>query len=344
MSSSEDRLVLERLHQPSDTLAADVVRGLLTRPKWLPPKHLYDALGGALFEQICDLPEYYPTRTEEELLENACDAIVERCRPVHLVELGSGSSRKTRLLLESLGRLCERRASKGEYLPIDLNEALLSESARTLVETFPWLSVRAIVADFERPLCRLPRGPGVLLAFLGGTIGNFEPEQARSLLRALASAVGPGGMLLVGTDMVKDRGRLERAYNDAFGVTASFNLNVLSVMNRKLGADFEPRRFEHLAFYDPSREQIEMHLRSLEEQTVRFRRLGIAVPFERGETLRTEISRKFTPRSAREMLAQGGVRICASWAPSGGDYMLWLAASEHGQGLEGSDVLASPSG
>ncbi|MGI5860815.1 MAG: L-histidine N(alpha)-methyltransferase [Myxococcales bacterium] len=317
------RLHIERLigSEESDTLAADVRQGFASEPKWLACKHLYAEGGGELFEQICCLPEYYPTRTERKLLERHAADIVALAGPTCLVELGSGSSRKTRLLLGPLGR----QASSALYVPVDLDEAMLRASAAELLAAYPSLRIHGLVADLERPLEGLPKGRQVMVAFLGGTIGNFGPEDARRLLSGLASAVGAGATLLLGTDMDKAPRRLNAAYNDSRGVTARFNLNVLNVINRRLGGTFDLSRFEHVAFYDVVAKQIEMHLRSRVSQTVRIERLDMEVSFRAGEMVRTEISRKFTLESARAMLEGAGFEVLERFAPSNGDFCLWLA-------------------
>lgn len=318
-----ERMQIERRVDPAaaDTLAQDVLRGLTATPKWLPPKHFYDDRGSRLFEEICSLEEYYPTRTEQSLLEACADEVIREAAPRQLVELGSGSSSKTRLLLDALGRA----GSGGLYVPVDISEGMLAASAIALLERYPWLSLRGIVDDFDGEMAGLPRGPDVLLAFLGGTIGNLSAEQAPGLLAKLARRLGEGGWLLLGTDMVKERARLEAAYNDRKGVTAAFNLNLLEVLNRKLAADFDPRLFRHVAFFDPDAEQIEMHLESRRAQQVRIGALELTVSFEEGERLRTEISRKFTPASARSLLERAGFEVVRRFAPESGDFSLWLA-------------------
>jgi L-histidine N-alpha-methyltransferase len=307
--------------QSADTLARDVRHGLLSNPKWLPSKHLYDELGGRLFEEICDLPEYYPTRTELALLEEVSAQVVDMVRPQCLVELGSGSSRKSRVLLDAMAP----QSDGFVYLPIDINETAVRESSTVLLERFPTLAVRGFIADFERALPRLPRGAGVLAAFLGGTLGNFEAGQGGQLLARLANALGQGAWLLLGTDMVKDRSRLLAAYDDRQGVTARFNLNMLEVVNRRLDARFRLADFAHQVLYDSASDQIEMHLRARCPQTVRIGKLDLSIGFETGETVRTEVSRKFTPQSGRRMLEEAGFLVRERFAPSSGDFSLWLA-------------------
>jgi len=276
------------------SLAEDVLDGL-TRPfKELPPKHFYDSRGSELFERICELPEYYPTRTELEILSAQGEAIVRRARPVELVELGSGATTKARLLLDAM-------ASEGtirRYVPVDVSERMVRAAAAELADDYPGLSVHGVVGDFERHLDRIPPPDGGprLVALLGGTIGNFPPGSRRRLLREVAKLLGPRDHLLVGTDLVKDPAILEAAYDDSGGVTAEFNRNILRVVNRELDADFDPDGFDHVAFFDRRREWIEMRLRAREACAVRVAALDLEVEFEPGEELRTEISAKFTPQ------------------------------------------------
>ncbi|MEA2126958.1 MAG: L-histidine Nalpha-methyltransferase [Solirubrobacteraceae bacterium] len=281
------------------TLADDVLDGL-TRPfKELPPKHLYDERGSELFEAICELPEYYPTRTERALLVEHADALVGDA--VELVELGAGSAAKTRVLLDT-GRL--RR-----YVPFDVSPTALDE---TLAEEYPELEVVPVIGDFEADLDRIPDpvpGEPRLLAFLGGTIGNFLPGARRAFLRGLATALGPDDRMLLGAGLITDVDVMEAAYDDDAGVTAQFNLNMLAVLNAELGADFDLDRFEHVAFYDPQNEWIEMRLRARRAHTVRIAALDLDVPFERGEELRTEISTKFTRERLEADFASAGLAL-----------------------------------
>jgi L-histidine N-alpha-methyltransferase len=273
-------------------LAEDVLDGL-TRPfKELPPKHFYDARGSALFERICELPEYYPTRSERLILERHAGQIVEETGAGELVELGSGSAEKARILIEAMARAGSLR----RYIPLDVSEQALQQAARQLVAEYDGLQVDAVVGDIERHLDRLPRRDGCvrLVALLGGTIGNFPPGSRRRLLRQIARLLGPRDRLLLGTDLVKDPDQIEAAYDDSQGVTAEFNRNVLAVINRELDADFSPEAFDHVAFYDRHHEWIEMRLRACRAQTVLIAGLGLRVTFAPGEELRTEISAKFT--------------------------------------------------
>ena len=284
------------------TLREDVLDGF-TRPfKEIPPKHFYDARGSELFEQICELPEYYPTRTERSILEAHAELIAELTGAAELVELGAGYATKTRILIDALP--LER------FIPVDVSETTVRECARQLVDEYPDLSVHGLVGDFERHLGHLPEpwGPR-MVAFLGGTIGNFPPGSRRRFLRSIARTLGDDGWLLLGTDLVKDPAVLEAAYDDAAGVTAEFNLNVLRVMNRELGSDFDLDGFDHVAFWDSEREWIEMRLRSRRRQTVHFPDLDLTVHFGQREELRTEISAKFTRTRITGDLAAAGLEL-----------------------------------
>jgi L-histidine Nalpha-methyltransferase len=289
----EGTVIIDRhLGQPDErTLAEDVLDGL-TRPfKELPPKHFYDARGSELFEQICELPEYYPTRTERAILRARAAEIVELTGACELVELGSGSATKTRVLLDAM----RDAGALVRYIPVDVSETTVEACANELVREYPGLEVHGVVGDFERHLALLPEPCGPrLVVFLGGTIGNFLPGARRRFLRTLRHTLGEGGHLLLGTDLVKDPSIIEPAYDDAAGVTARFNRNVLHVLNRELDADFDVGAFDHVAFYDPEHEWVEMRLRSRVRQTVRVGALGLTVRFAEGEEIRTEISAKFT--------------------------------------------------
>jgi len=325
-ATSDPLLRIER-HRVDDRrtqLAADVRRGLAGTTKRLPPKYFYDDRGSRLFEAICALPEYYLTRTEHALLGDIADAVIAATRPAQLVELGSGSAQKTRLLLDALGRTHPSAA----YVPIDVSESTLRRSAAALRADYPALRVHAIVADYERGLPRLAPAVPRLVVFLGSTIGNFVPPDDVTFLAGLRRQLRRGDYLLLGVDLVKSVDRLHAAYNDAAGVTAEFNRNVLRVLNRELGADFDPARFEHVAFYDPAAAQIEMHLRATAAHTVRIAALDLPVTFAAGETIHTETSRKFTRATAAAMLAAGGFRL-VQWYPSPDDaFALALAAIE----------------
>jgi L-histidine Nalpha-methyltransferase len=295
------------------SLAYDVLDGL-TRPfKEIPPKHFYDARGSELFEQICRLPEYYPTRTEREILLARADEIVRVTGAGELVELGSGSAEKARILLEAMSSAGTLR----RYVPLDVSEQALEAAAIELVDEFEELSVHGVIGDFERHLDRVPRASGDtprIVALLGGTIGNFPPGSRRRLLRQIGRLLGPQDRLLLGTDLVKDPGVLEAAYDDSQGITAEFNRNVLRVINRELDADFSPEAFEHIAFYDRAHDWIEMRLRATRPCTVLVADLGLRVEFAAGEELRTEISAKFT-RARLEADFQAAGLALECWYP-----------------------------
>ena len=291
------------------TLADDVLDGL-TRPlKELPPKHFYDTRGSELFDAICELPEYYPTRTERAILDACAAEIVATTGAGELVELGSGSARKTRVLLTAMADA----GTLQRYVPVDVSEAALRESAARLVEEYPGLRVHGLVGDFERHLGLLPEPDASrLMCFLGGTIGNFPPGSRRRFLRGLAKRLGTERHLLLGVDLVKDPLMIEAAYDDAAGITAEFNRNVLRVLNRELGADFDVDAFEHVAFFDTEREWVEMRLRARSRQTVTVPALALTVEFAPREELRTEISVKFTRSRLEADLAAAGMEL-AGW-------------------------------
>ncbi len=321
MTSPEPQLVLPSRVVP--TLEEDVRRGLLQAPRELPPKYFYDDRGSALFEAICDTPEYYPTRTERALLAAHAAEIINTVMPRVLVELGSGVANKIGPLFEA----CAAQGLEVQYCPFDVCADVLTRSASLLSARFSGLEVKPLLGDFTAGLEHLPDFAGpTLFMFLGGTIGNFTAEEAVVLLRDLRCLMAPGDGLLLGADRVKDEARLNAAYNDAAGYTAAFNLNVLSVLNVALGADFVPERFAHRAFYNVGEARIEMHLESREAQTVSLGRLGEALDLVEGETVRTEISRKFSPESLVGLLASAGLRIERHFSAPDDAFSLVLAA------------------
>jgi L-histidine Nalpha-methyltransferase len=284
-------------------MAAEIREGLTSRPRWLPSKYFYDDRGSALFEAITALPEYYQTRTEERLLATVADEVVARVRPAELVELGSGSGRKTRLLLAAMAR-----AGRLERcVLLDINRRFVSQSARALAREFPGLAVRGVAGDFLDDLRLLGPGGERLAVFFAGTIGNLRPERVPALLARLAAQLAPGDGFLVGLDLVKDVARLEAAYNEAAGVTAAFNRNILRVLDTRLGADFDPDAFEHVAFYDREHAWIEMRLRASRALRVRVPAAGLDLAFEPGEEIRTEISCKYTRQSFTALLHGTGL-------------------------------------
>jgi L-histidine N-alpha-methyltransferase len=302
-------------------LRADVLKGLTHTPKTLPPKWFYDARGSELFEQITELPEYYPTRAEREILVARSGEIAAATGARTLVELGSGSSEKTRFLLDALTGL-------HTYVPVDVSESALTQAGHALIAQQPELSVHALIADFTGGLS-LPETPGPrLVAFLGGTIGNLLPVERAAFLASVRSLLSPGDALLLGTDLVKDENVLVRAYDDAAGVTAAFNKNVLTVVNRELGADFDPGAFDHVALWDAENEWIEMRLRSRTDQTVKVPALDLAVDFAADEELYTEISAKFRKEGVRGELAAAGLELAHWWTDSEGRFALSLSVVE----------------
>ncbi|MGK5740844.1 L-histidine N(alpha)-methyltransferase [Micromonospora sp. URMC 103] len=290
-------------------LRDDARAGLTAEPKWLPPRWFYDARGSALFEEITRLPEYYPTRAERAVLAARAPEVAELTRAKTLIELGSGSSEKTRLLLDAL----TRRGGLGTFVPLDVSVSALLGSTAQIAADYPGLRVRGIVGDFTRHLDRLPAGGRRLVLFLGGTIGNLLPAERAGFLTAMRAALEAGDWLLIGTDLVKDPSIIVPAYDDAAGVTAEFNRNVLRVVDRELGADFDPDAFTHVARWDPTNEWIEMRLRADRPMRVRVPALDLEVAFAAGEELRTEISAKFRPEGVTAELAAAGFADRAFW-------------------------------
>jgi L-histidine N-alpha-methyltransferase len=304
-----------------DALRADVRTGLTSSPKMLPPKYFYDARGSELFDQITHLPEYYPTRAETAILEQHAGEIADLSKCESLVELGSGTSAKTRLLLNALAETGTLR----EFVPFDVDPAVLSEAGVALAAEYPDVRIAPFVGDFEHDLDAIPLNGRVMLAFLGSTIGNLEPPTRAAFLHRVSEALGPDDTFLVGTDLVKDTGRLKRAYDDSAGVTAEFNRNILVVINRELDADFDIDAFEHVARWDAEHEWIEMRLRSRCDQDVTIGDLGLPVSFRQDEEMRTEISAKFRREGIEEELGAAGLHVIQFWTDPDGDFGLSLA-------------------
>ncbi|WP_156725131.1 L-histidine N(alpha)-methyltransferase [Streptomyces apocyni] len=299
-------------------LRADVLHGLTQAPKTLPPKWFYDAQGSELFERITALPEYYPTRAEREILLARAGEIAAVSGARTLVELGSGSSDKTRHLLDALPGL-------DAYVPVDVSASALEQAGQALAAERPELDVHALIADFTHEL-ELPDTPGPrLVVFLGGTIGNLLPAERAEFLALVRGILAPGDTLLLGTDLVKDEAELVAAYDDAAGVTAAFNKNVLKVINRELGADFDPEAFDHVARWDAERQWIEMRLRARTACTVKVPALNLAVDFTAGEELRTEVSAKFSEERVRAELTAAGLEPVRWWTDPAGRFALSLA-------------------
>ncbi len=316
--------LLEEGGAPS-TMGDEISAGLRGDPKTLPSKYFYDARGSLLFERITELAEYYPTRTEQALLDRHAGELMRRISPRELVELGSGSAKKTTTLI----RAALAHGSLREYVTLEVSEEIARRSARRIADEFPGLAVRAVVADFEHHLGRLPGAEGRLVAFLGSTIGNFEHDDAVAFLCGVAGLLGPDGRFLLGTDRVKDPEVLHAAYNDSEGVTAEFNLNVLNVVNLHLEGDFDPCNFEHVAFWNAERERIEMHLRARRAHTVRLKTIDLEVTFAAGELMRTEISQKYTPGSVTELLTAAGLRL-EDWLTDARDWFALSVAARAG--------------
>jgi L-histidine N-alpha-methyltransferase len=302
-------------------LRSDVLAGLTAEPKTLPPKWFYDARGSELFEQITALPEYYPTRAEREILATYAPEIAATTEARSLVELGSGSSEKTRLLLTAL----REHGTLETFVPLDVSGSALRESAAAIAADYPGLTVHGVLGDFTEHLDLLPGSAPRVVAFLGGTIGNLVPAERAKFLAGVRSVLNAGEWLLLGTDLVKDRDTLVRAYDDAAGVTAEFNRNVLRVLNRELTADFDVDAFAHVARWDTEREWIEMRLRATRAMRVHVADLDLTVDFADGEELRTEVSAKFRREGVRGELADSGFELVSWLTDTEGRFALSLA-------------------
>ncbi len=302
-------------------LRHDTAAGLAGEPKEIPPTWFYDERGCELFEEITRLPEYYQTRAERTILEAHADEIARLTGADTLVELGAGTSEKTRVLLDALAA----RGQLRRFVPFDVAEPTLVATAEAIAEEYPRIEVIGVVGDFRRHLGTIPKGGRRLIAFLGGTIGNLRPRERAVLLGELGASMEPGDALLLGTDLVKDPARLEAAYDDDAGVTAEFNRNVLHVLNRDLGADFDADHFHHVARFDEVDEWIEMRLRADGAQSVHVPALGMTLDFADGEDLRTEISAKFRQSTVRAELEVAGLTAVEWWTDPAGDFAVSLA-------------------
>jgi L-histidine N-alpha-methyltransferase len=302
-------------------LRRDVFDGLQSTPKSLPPKWFYDSVGSELFDQITRLPEYYPTRAEAEILRARSAEIAVASEADTLVELGSGTSEKTRMLLDAL----HDRGSLHRFVPFDVDASILSTAATAIQSEYAGVEIKAVCGDFEEHLTEIPGGGRRLFVFLGSTIGNLTPGPRAEFLATLSEVMRPGDSLLLGTDLVKDTGRLVRAYDDAAGVTAAFNRNVLAVINRELDADFDVEAYQHVARWDTEAERIEMWLRADRHQRVHVGALELTVDFADGEEMLTEVSCKFRPDGVNAELAGAGLRRIRWWTDSAGDFGLSLA-------------------
>jgi L-histidine Nalpha-methyltransferase len=309
---------------PGDLDAAlrqDVANGLTANPKELPSKWFYDEAGCELFDAITRLPEYYPTRRERAILERQAPVVAELTGADTVVELGSGTSEKTRILLDAFAHRRQLR----RFVPFDVSEPTLRSAAEAVAAEYPGVEVHAVVGDFERHLGLLPNGGQRLVVFLGSTIGNLTPERRAVFLSEVGSCLAPGDTFLLGIDLVKDVTRLEAAYDDDAGVTAAFNRNLLRRLNRELGADFTPERFDHVARFDLDQEWIDIRLRSQVDQEVRVDDLDLTVSFTAGEEMRTEISAKFRQTGLTAELVSAGLEPVQFWTDPAGDFALTLA-------------------
>jgi L-histidine Nalpha-methyltransferase len=319
----ERQLTIDVLVTPADRHAAlcqDVRVGLSASPKFLPPVWFYDEAGSLLFDEITRLPEYYLTRAESAILAGHAAEIVEMTGADTLVEIGSGTSEKTRLLLDAMAG----QGSLSGIVLLDISEEVLTEAAAILSARYE-VDVHAVIDDFRDGLLKLPSGGRRLWVFLGSTIGNFPPEERLSLLADFRTAMAPGDYFLLGTDLLKSPRRLIAAYDDAEGITAAFNRNVLKVLNRELAASFDPEEFDHRAVWNAGQSWVEMRLRSRVHQVVDVRELALSVELEEGEEILTEISCKFEPERLRAELAAAGLNTVHSWLDEGGDFLLSLA-------------------
>jgi L-histidine N-alpha-methyltransferase len=303
------------------TIEQDVERGLRARPKDIPPKWFYDDRGSVLFDEITRLEEYYPTRCERAILHERALEIARSTDADTLVELGSGTSEKTRVLLDGMRDAGTLR----RFVPFDVSKRTLHDAAAAIEQEYAGIDVQPVVGDFTLDLETIPPGGRRLVVFLGGTIGNLLPGARSTFLTDVAAMLGPDDHFLLGTDLVKDTDRLVAAYDDARGVTAEFNKNVLHVMNRELAADFDVDAFDHVAVFDTEREWIEMRLRSTRAQTVHLSALELEVEFEAGEEMRTEVSAKFTRARVEAELRAAGMRLVEWWTDPAGDFALSLA-------------------
>jgi L-histidine N-alpha-methyltransferase len=306
-----------------DSIADDVWTGLTAVRKYIPSKYFYDARGSQLFEEICRLPEYYPTRTELRILHNYAEALTKEFRRGNLVELGSGSHRKICILLDALG---SKRRAAVTYMPVDVSYAALRESAQELTSEYPELNIKCVVADFTRDLYRIQSDRSKLVLFFGSTIGNLNELESRSFLKGIARILNSGDRFLLGLDMLKPVHILEAAYNDSQNVTAEFNKNILVVLNRELGANFRTGDFDHLAFFNEPLERMEMHLRARCKIHVEIQRIELSFTIEQGQTIQTEICRKFSRSSAEKMICDAGLQVKRWYSDPRG----WFSIAEIG--------------
>lgn len=289
-------------NQDPDALKEEIRAGLLSTPRKLPTRYFYDDRGSALFERICELPEYYQTRTEHQLLKTVADDVVAQTGAEELVELGSGAAIKTRVLLDAMARANQLRF----YVPFDFSEGIVRRVAQELVEEYEGLQVHGVVGDFLAHLEHLPEGGRRLVICLGGTIGNLEPDAALAFLSSIHHEMAPGDFILLGVQLISDVERLEAAYNDSAGISAAFNKNMLSALKAVIGAEFDPDAFDHVARFNHDEHRIEMHLRSVRDQVIPIPELELALHLQEGEDVLTEISSKYTRRQVEGLLTDAG--------------------------------------
>jgi len=321
--TNSERLQIHDLTDPEVTASAndgsDVIAGLTQQQKTIPCHYLYDDRGSEIFEQICELPEYYPTRTEAQILRDNGSAIAQTTGQCELIELGSGSSSKTRLLFDAYQAL----GYPLNYIPIDVSAGMLEASAKELLSEYPSLQIRGLVGTYEQALHHLPPSPlpKRMVFFLGSSLGNFPPNQCQHIFQEVTNALNSGDYFLLGLDLQKSKQILEPAYNDSQGVTAEFNYNLLDHLNRRFDGNFNRQHFQHWTFYNTELGQIETYLRSTQPQTVQLNALNLTVEFGEGETIRTEISRKFNLQDMEQELAQQGLKVLNTWT----DAQDWFA-------------------
>jgi L-histidine N-alpha-methyltransferase len=287
-------------------IAKDVFNGLTSPQKFIPSKYFYDARGSELFEKICSLPEYYPTRTEMSILKHAAPAIMGSFEKGDIVELGSGANQKIRMLLDAAPG---ENLSQLRYVPVDVSQSALVDASEELLKIYPELEVLGIVADFSLHLDKIPSDRPRLLIFLGSTIGNFTNSAQRDFLLTAAAAMKQEDRFLIGFDMLKSKETLEAAYNDSMGITSKFNKNVLHVLNRELKANFDPSDFEHLAFFKKEKQRVEMHLQAKHNLEVMVDDLGVTVELDQHETIHTEVCGKFSKASVEQLADESGLKI-----------------------------------
>ena len=300
-------------------IGKEIREGLSTSQKYIPCKYFYDARGSELFKEICQLPEYYPTRTEISIMRDIAPELMETFADKDIVELGSGANLKIGILLEAVDKSV--RATL-RYIPVDINESTVIEASRGLLEWYPELQVLGIIADFTYQLDVIPTERRLMFCFLGSTIGNMGEDETISFLQSISENMKPDDRLLVGFDMVKTRETVEAAYNDSKGVTAEFNKNILNVLNNELNANFDLSHFDHLAFFNEDCNRIEMHLRANRDISVKLKAIDLETEFKKGETIHTENSRKFTKKSIGDLASRAGLSIQNWYSDSAGWFSL----------------------